>query len=74
MTVILKLGVWAKTKIVNDPVFGREMANRFVKHEMGVRKRRVGNISRKGHSKVPFSLIYRFTCRIIILREWVFSC
>ena len=41
MTVILKLGVWAKTKIVNDPVFGREMANRFVKHEMGVRKRRV---------------------------------
>jgi len=42
MTVILKLGVWAKTKIVNDPVFGKEMANRFVKHEMRVRKRRVG--------------------------------
>jgi len=41
MIVILKLGVWAKTKIVTDPVFGKEMAYRFVKHEMGVRKRRV---------------------------------
>jgi len=36
----LKLGVWAKTKIVNDPVMGLEIANSFVKYEMGVRKRR----------------------------------
>lgn len=38
--VILKLGVWVKTKIVNDPVLGLEIANEFVKYEMGVRKRR----------------------------------
>ena len=38
--VILKLGVWAKTKIINDAVFGLEIANQFVKYEMGVRKRR----------------------------------
>lgn len=38
--VILKLGVWAKTKIVNDPSFGLEIANQFVKYEMGVRNRR----------------------------------
>jgi hypothetical protein len=38
--IILKLGVWAKTKIVNDPVLGLEIANSFVKYEMGVRKRR----------------------------------
>ncbi|MGZ5246852.1 MAG: hypothetical protein ACXWV5_07395 [Flavitalea sp.] len=38
--IILKLGVWAKTKIVNDPVLGMEIANNFVKYEMGVRKRR----------------------------------
>lgn len=42
MTVILKLGVWAKTKIVTDPVLGKEMAKQFVKHDMRVRKRRVG--------------------------------
>jgi len=38
--IILKLGVWAKTKIMNDPLFGLEIANQFVKHEMGVRKRK----------------------------------
>lgn len=38
--IILKLGVWAKTKITRDPIFGLEIANEFVKHEMGVRKRR----------------------------------
>ena len=38
--IILKLGVWAKTKITNDPTFGLEIANSFVKYEMGVRKRR----------------------------------
>jgi hypothetical protein len=38
--IILKLGVWAKTKITSDPVFGLEIANSFVKYEMGVRNRR----------------------------------
>ena len=38
--VILKLGVWAKTKICSDAVLGLEMANAFIKHEMGVRKRK----------------------------------
>lgn len=38
--IILKLGVWAKTKITNDPVLGVEMANEFVKYEMSVRKRK----------------------------------
>ena len=38
--IILKLGVWAKTKIMNDPMFGLEVANNFVKHEMSLRKRR----------------------------------
>lgn len=42
--IILKLGVWAKTKILNDPKFGLEVANSFVKHEMGVRKRRKAKI------------------------------
>jgi len=38
--IILKLGVWIKTKINKDSEFGLEMANRFVKHEIAVRKRR----------------------------------
>jgi hypothetical protein len=38
--IILKMGVWAKTKAVNDPIFGLELANEFVKYEMGVRVRR----------------------------------
>ncbi len=41
--IILKLGVWAKTKITSDATFGLEIANSFVKHEMGVRKRRSKN-------------------------------
>ena len=39
--IILKLGVWAKTKAVSDPEFGLQLANSFVKYEMGVRKRKV---------------------------------
>ena len=38
--IILKLGVWAKTKLSNDPSFGLDIANEFVKYEKGVRKRR----------------------------------
>ncbi len=38
--IILKMGVWAKTKATGDTSFGLEMANKFVKYEMGVRKRR----------------------------------
>jgi len=39
--IILRLGVWAKTKITNDSIFGLEIANQFVKYEMGVRNRRM---------------------------------
>lgn len=46
--IILKLGVWAKTKITSDPSFGLEIANSFVKHEMGVRKRRKANQLKNG--------------------------
>ncbi len=38
--IILKLGVWAKTKMMNDPDLGLTMANEFVKYEMGVRRKR----------------------------------
>jgi HNH endonuclease len=38
--IILKLGVWARSKIASDTPFGLEIANQFVKHQMGVRKRR----------------------------------
>jgi hypothetical protein len=38
--IILKLGVWAKTKIMNETELGLTMANEFVKYEMGVRRRR----------------------------------
>jgi len=38
--VILKLGVWAKTKIINDEILGMDIANAFIKHETGVRKRK----------------------------------
>lgn len=38
--IILKLGVWLKTKITSDAVSGAELANQFVKHEMSVRKRK----------------------------------
>lgn len=38
--IILRLGVWAKTKMVNDPSFGLDIANAFVRYEMGVRKRK----------------------------------
>lgn len=38
--IILKLGVWGKTKIMNDPDLGLTMGNEFVKYEMGVRQRR----------------------------------
>ncbi len=38
--IVLRLGVWAKTKIMNDPDLGLIMANEFGKYEMGVRRRR----------------------------------
>ena len=38
--IILKLGVWAKTKMMNDSDLGLTMANEFVKYEMGLRQRR----------------------------------
>lgn len=38
--IILKLGVWLKTKITSDSEAGIELANQFVKHEMSVRKRK----------------------------------
>lgn len=40
LQIILKLGVWLKTKITNDVDLGLELSNRFMKHEMSVRKRR----------------------------------
>jgi len=42
LQIIIKLGVWAKTKITSDPSFGLQIANEFVKHEMHVRRRRKG--------------------------------
>lgn len=45
--IILKLGVWLKTKITNDTVSGTELANQFVKHEMSVRKRRMAKEEKK---------------------------
>ena len=38
--VILKLGVWTKTRIVNDPLLGKEIADEFIKYEMKLRKGR----------------------------------
>ena len=38
--VILKLGVWAKTKVLDESDLGVEIANHFVKHEMQLRKKR----------------------------------
>lgn len=38
--VILKLGVWAKTKVLDETDLGFEIANQFVKHEMSLRKKR----------------------------------
>ena len=38
--VILKLGVWAKTKVLDESEMGLKMANEFVKHELGLRKKR----------------------------------
>lgn len=46
--IILKLGVWLKTKITSDVEVGKELANRFVKHEMSVRKRRKAKQEKKG--------------------------
>ena len=41
LQIILKLGVWAKGKLLRESQLGREIAKEFVKHEMSVRKRRV---------------------------------
>lgn len=38
--VILKLGVWAKSKVLDQTSFALEIANEFVKHDMKLRKRR----------------------------------
>jgi hypothetical protein len=38
--IVLKPGVWAKTKIINDADPGTIMANEFVTYEMGVRRKR----------------------------------
>ena len=38
--IILKLGRWLKTKIVDDDEEGLLLANQFVKHDMSLRKRR----------------------------------
>lgn len=46
--IILKLGVWLKTKITSDAEAGKELANQFVKHEMCVRKRKKGKAGEKG--------------------------
>ena len=45
--IILKLGVWVKTRIKNDPELGLTMANEFVKYEMGVRQRRKARQAKK---------------------------
>lgn len=45
--IILKLGVWLKTKITSDAVSGAELANKFVKHEMSVRKRKKAKNEKK---------------------------
>ena len=46
--IILKLGVWLKTKITSYTESGNELANQFVKHEMSVRKRRKAKQEKKG--------------------------
>ncbi len=38
LQIILKLGVWAKSKMHNDPELGLQIANGFMKHEMSLRK------------------------------------
>ena len=38
--IILKLGRWLKTKIVNDDEEGLKLAREFVDHEMSLRKKR----------------------------------
>ena len=40
--IILKLGVWVKTKIATESKLAMEISNEFVKYEMGVRKRKKG--------------------------------
>lgn len=39
LQIILKLGVWAKTKAISNTQLGAELAEEFVKHEMKLRKR-----------------------------------
>ncbi len=41
LQIILKLGVWAKGKLLDDSELGLQIANEFVKHDMDVRKRRL---------------------------------
>jgi hypothetical protein len=49
LQIILKLGVWAKGKLLEDSQIGLQIANEFVKHEMSVRKRR---LKRQEKSKI----------------------
>ncbi|OSZ77810.1 hypothetical protein CAP36_15740 [Chitinophagaceae bacterium IBVUCB2] len=41
--VVLKLGVWAKSKVLDRSDLAMEIANEFVKHDMKLRKRRKKN-------------------------------
>lgn len=41
LQLVLKLGVWAKTRIIDDSKLGLEIANLFMKHEMQLRKKRM---------------------------------
>ncbi len=41
LKIILKLGVWAKSQLLKESELGKEIANKFVNHELNVRKRRV---------------------------------
>ncbi len=38
--IILKLGRWIKTKIINDDEGGLALANQFIKHDISLRKKR----------------------------------
>jgi len=44
--VILKLGVWAKSKVLDGSDLALVIANEFVKHDMKLRKRRKTNLKK----------------------------
>ena len=41
--IILKLGRWLKTRIIQDDELGLSLANQFIKHDMSLRKKRMSN-------------------------------